>query len=141
MARKRARVELNFAALERVQQAVAMGVLALGEAIARDAAAGVPVSDDPRYGHVKDQWGTAVYAYGKKVGDASADGSAVAKPRAFRTDRAGINGLVGFGFPGRFLETGTSDTAAQPFLAPAAQRAAGYGAGVVAAGARPHWPK
>jgi HK97 gp10 family phage protein len=136
--RKPSRMEVNYAALEKAQQAVASGVLALGESVARHAAADAPVSDDPRYGHVKDQWGAAVYVNGKKVGDVSADGSAVAKPREFRAARTGVSGIVGFGFPARFVEVGTSDTPAQPFLSPAAQAA---DVAVVADGASAQWPR
>lgn len=138
---KASRVELNAQALEEVQRAVAFGVLEFGVVIAQDAASNVVVSDDPRFGHIRDSWGVAVFAYGKKVGNASADGSATNKPREFRSDKSGINGLVGFDFPARFHEMGTSDTPAAPFLAPAAQRQSGHAAEIIAAGAKPHWPR
>lgn len=140
-AKKPSRLQLNFAALEQVQQAVAMGVLAFGTAIAEQAASRVAVSEDPRYGHIRAGWGVAVYAFGKKVGNASADGSATAKPRELRTGKETILGIVGFDFPARFHEVGTSDTPARPFLAPAAAAVSGSAAEIIAAGAKPHWPR
>lgn len=139
--KKPARIVLNFEALAEVQQAVAMGVLELGKAIAEEASHHAAVSEDPRYGHVREKWGVAVYAFGKKVGNASADGTAAAKPRALRTGKETILGIVGFDFPGRFLETGTSDTRAQPFLAPAAESVSSRAPEIIAAGAKPYWPK
>jgi hypothetical protein len=141
MAAKPAKFVLNFQALTEVQQAVAMGVLEFGKAIAADAASHVAVSEDPRYGHIKSSWGVAAYAFGKKVGNASADDSATAKPRALRTGKETILGIVGFDFPARFHEVGTSDTPARPFLAPAAQRVSGSAPEIIAAGAKPHWPR
>lgn len=138
MARSRARLELNLAALNEVQQALAHGLLALAESIGRDASANVEVSQDNW--HIRDHWGAAVYVDGKKVGDVSADGTATAKPRAFRTPK-GLSGIVGFDWPARFHEVGTSDTAAAPFLSPAAARAAGNAAEIVRAGAAPYMPK
>jgi hypothetical protein len=138
--RTTARLVLNQSVLNDVQKALAFGLLNLGEKIAQEASANAAVSEDERYGHVRDQWGAAVYVDGKKISDISADGSAVNKPRAFRAGK-GLAGLVGFGFPGRFLEVGTSDTRAQPFLSPAAQRAVGSAVETIRAGAAPHWPK
>lgn len=140
MRKPSARVVLNMSALNEVQQALAYGLKDLGEAVAREAAGNAAVSEDPRYGHVKDQWGVAIFVDGKKVGDASSDGSATAKPREFRAPK-GLSGFVGFGFPGRFLEVGTSDTRAQPFLSPAAARLAGSAVEIVRAGAAPHLAK
>ncbi len=134
------RLELNFAALNQVEQALAQGLLRFGTAIATEAASTVTKSDDPRYGHIKENWGVAIWIGGKKVGNASYDGSATAKPRAFRTGK-GITGIVGFGFPARFLEMGTSDTRAQPFLSPAAQRMVGSATSLIREGAAPYWPK
>ncbi len=136
--RTTARLVLNQSVLNDVQKALAFGLLNLGEKIAKDAAASVPYATDPL--HVREQWGVAVYVDGKKVGDLSYDGTATAKPRAFRTGK-GLMGIVGFGFPGRFLEMGTSDTRAQPFLSPAAQRAVGSAVETIRSGAAPHWPK
>jgi hypothetical protein len=132
--RKRARLELNLGALTQVQQALAQGLVELGESIARDAASNVEVSTDSW--HIRDHWGVAAFVDGKKVGDVSADGSATAKPRAFRTPK-GLSGIVGFDFPARFHEVGTSDTRAYPFLAPAGQRGAARAGEIMARAVAP----
>jgi len=139
MARKvSARVELNLAALNQVQQALAKGLLALAESIGRDASSIVAVSADTW--HIRDHWGAAAYVDGKKVGDVSADGSATAKPRAFRAPK-GLSAIVGFDFPARFHEVGTVDTRAAPFLSPAAARGASRAGPTIAAGAKPFMPR
>lgn len=129
------RVVLNLAKLDQVQQALAMGCLKLLETIAREASDRAPDAPPLGQGLVK-SWGAAVYVDGKKVGDVSADGTATAKPRAFRAG-SGLTGLVGFGFPARFVEIGTSDTRAQPFLTPAAESVRGRAIALVREGAAP----
>lgn len=135
------RFELNAAALTETQRAVAMGLQSFGEEIAHVASRIVTVGSDPRYGHVRDQWGVVSFFQGKKVGQASADGSTVQKPRDFRPGKETAAAVVGFGFPGRFLETGTSDTRPQPFLSPAAQTVSGNAAEIIREGAAPYWPR
>lgn len=122
MARKpNARVELNRSKLNEVQLGIAQGLHELAVSIAQDASSQVTVSTDDW--HIRDHWGAATYVDGKKVLDTSSDGSATAKPREFRAPK-GLSAIAGFDFPARFLEVGTSDTAAQPFLSPASTRGA-----------------
>lgn len=135
MARKQSvRVELNRAKLTEVQRGLAKGLHELAVSIAQDAASNVNVSNDTW--HIRDHWGAATYVDGKKVEDTSADGSATAKPRAFRAPK-GLSAIAGFDYPARFHEVGTSDTAAYPFLSPAANRGASRAAAALAAGAAP----
>lgn len=57
-------------------------------------------------------WG--VWAGTKKVGGEAQ------RPKGLRVSRAEVTLFVGFGFPGRFQETGTVHQPARPFLTPAA---------------------
>lgn len=137
MARKQTRVLLNQSKLDQAQLALAMGILNLGHDIALEASS--RAADAPPYGEgIVKGWGVAVYVGTKKVGDISADGTATAKPRAFKVrGREGLSAVVGFGFPARFLEMGTSDTAAQPFLTPAVMSVGPKAAELIREGAAP----
>ncbi len=123
MARKpSAKVVLNRAALTTVHLALAEGI----EEIVRTI---VEVADPPDatpFGvGLTTNGGWLVYAGSKKVAGGSLRGLQPKKPRAFRPESAGITGMAGFGFPGRFQETGTVNHAAQPFFTPAAEQVAG----------------
>lgn len=107
---KASRVELNRAAMGEVLTAAGDGLLALADAML--ARARPP--DAPPYGKgLVKAGGTGVWVNGKKTG-----GNA-SKPRALRLSKPGITAIVGYGFPGRFVELGTIDTPAEPFLTPA----------------------
>jgi len=74
-------------------------------------------------------WGVMAWVFGKLIygkGASRAD-SKISKPRAFRTDQASAEAIVGFGFPGRFNELGTAENPARPFLGPAAMDVLGSG--------------
>lgn len=61
----------------------------------------------------------------KKVNGTTIGGKAIKKPRSLRlTDGEEIVVIVGVGFPGRFVELGTVDTPAEPFLTPAVMQVA-----------------
>lgn len=135
MARKpSARVELNRSKLNEIQLGIAQGLHNLAVSIAEDASSSVEVSTDEW--HIRDHWAAATFVDGKKVLDTSADGSATAKPRAFRAP-AGLSAIAGFDHPARFHEVGTTDTAAAPFLSPAATRGAARAGTIIAAGLAP----
>lgn len=110
MARKTSvRVILNREAVERVKLAVADG---MGRSAANIVEKAVP-NDAPPYGEgliEAGDWG--VWVGGKKVAGTAA------KPRGLRMARGEIVAVGGYGFPARFHERGTSDTAPHPFLDP-----------------------
>ncbi len=133
--RKPSRVELNANALTQTQQILAKGVLHFLHDIALEASS--RAADAPPYGEgLVKSWGAAMYVNGKKVGDISGDGKATAKPREFRPG-PGLTGIVGFGFPARFVETGTSDTRAQPFFTPSVMAALPNASAVIGEVTRP----
>jgi hypothetical protein len=113
-ARAAARVVLNRAAFEAITLAEADGLLELAKSIVD----GANVPDATPLGLGLIQGGAAIAFVGKKrVGVYSKDGASVTKPRAAKlTD--GITVIGGYGFPGRFVETGTVKMAAEPFLTP-----------------------
>lgn len=118
MARKPStRVVLNRAALAELDLALAEGV----EEIVRTVIEVANPPDATPFGvGLVTQGGWLVYVGSKKVGGGSLVGLQPKKPRAFRV--AGTEGIVaiaGFGFPGRFQETGTTNQPARPFLTPA----------------------
>ncbi len=80
--------------------------------------------------------GMAGYAFGKVTHVEGAERDVV-KPRDFRAPKDGVAVVLGYGFPGRFLETGTVNHGAQPFLTPAVQA----GSGRVPAHLRKSWPR
>ena len=114
MAQKRsARVVPNRRAMDQVQLAIADGILEVGKAV-------VTVADPPDaapYGEgLVTRGGTLVYDGQAKVGGWGEDGRQPPKPRAFGVSSGTINAAIGFGFPGRFQEFGTSKMAANPFF-------------------------
>lgn len=117
MARKpSARVVLARSALDRVDLAVADGVTEFVRTV-------IEVAEPPDatpYGEgLVTRGGWLVYAGPNKVAGGSLDGRQPKKPRALRVrDSHQIQGIAGFGFPGRFQEHGTATQAAQPFLTP-----------------------
>lgn len=126
---RRLKIRLN---LDPVIVAISDGLFACGVKIANRASILAP--DDPMvyvpgagrepqpypgYG-LKHNWGVMAWANGKVVKALGADGSPrVTKPRGMRTSPVGADAMVGFGFPGRYNETGTVEHPAAPFLAPA----------------------
>lgn len=149
MVAKPARVVLDPKMLPLIEEALAHGLQALGEEIAHDAAGRIRRGTAPD--HMADQWGVATWCNGKRVGNASADGSAT---ELTLREGAASNpvGYVGFGgyysqgsprgwFSPRYVEFGTSDTPAMPFLTPAAASASSKAASIVAAAAKPYLDK
>jgi hypothetical protein len=124
------RVNLNRAKLTQVQEAIADGLLHFGHEVALEAAARAP--DATPYGvGLVDSWGAVAYVDGRKVGDISGDGKAVAKPRGVRVAK-GLTMLVGFSMPARFQEFGTVNHGAQPFFTPAVMGMQGNAASIIA---------
>lgn len=119
MAKASSRVMLNRSALTRLGLGLANGVEEIVRTIVEDA----DPPDAPPFGvGLAKRGGWAVYQGSKKVGGGSMTGAQPKKPRDFKAAARGITGIAGFGFPGRFQETGTVNHAAQPFLWPAAMR-------------------
>lgn len=117
--RPSSRVVLNRAALDEVQLAVAEGV----EEIARTVVETAEPPDATPFGvGLATRGGWAVYAGKKKVAGGSLDGTQPKKPRAFKPSPTGVTGIAGFGFPGRFQETGTVHQPARPWFMPAVVR-------------------
>lgn len=110
MAKPSSRVVLNRAALNALQGTFVDAMEELGEMF-------LDVVDPPDatpYGEgLVTSGGYGVWVGTKKVsGDAQ-------KPRAARLSRTAVTLLAGFGFPGRFQETGTINHGPQPFVTPA----------------------
>lgn len=118
------RVELNRAAFEAIYVAQAD---ALGE-VAQRVLDVVRVPDAPPYSEgLIEGGGYIAYVGSKKVGGSTIGGRQIRKPRSLRLDSKSSNQTVavGFGFPARFVELGTVDTPAQPFLTPAVMAVVG----------------
>lgn len=126
MARKpSARVVLNRAALTELGVVLADGVEEVCRTIVE--VAGDRAPDATPFGvGLTTNGGWLVYAGSKKVAGGSLRGLQPKKPRAFRPEPTGITGMAGFGFPGRFQETGTVHHGAQPFFTPAAEQVASH---------------
>jgi len=109
------RIELNRAAFAEIELAVADGLFEL----AKQVVLGAEVPDAAPYGQGLIEGGGVISYVGKKrVGMAVTGGAtAVKKPRRAKLGKT-ITVIGGFGFPSRFVETGTSRMAAQPFLTP-----------------------
>jgi hypothetical protein len=113
MAKVSTRVVLNRAALDALTRGVADGLGVMATTIVDDARP----NDAPPYGEGLIEAGDyGVWANGKKV-----DGTA-AKPRGAKVKKTEIVAIGGYGFPARFHEMGTIDTAAYPFLTPSLLR-------------------
>ena len=111
------RITLNRAAFDEITLAVADGAFEL----AKQVVLGAQVPDAPPYGQgLLEGGGVIAYVGSKRVGMASTSGAAtVKKPRRAKLSKAGgIAVIGGFGFPARFVETGTVHMAAEPFLTP-----------------------
>jgi len=107
------RVVLNRAAFDAITLAEADGVFE----VAKEVLDVVNVPDAPAFGQGLIEGGGAVaWAAGKKVGGTTIGGKAIAKPRGLKTPSNQVVAIVGFGFPARFVELGTVDTHANPFL-------------------------
>jgi hypothetical protein len=118
--RGRNRMVLNRKAFDAITLAAADGLFEMGKAIV--AGADVPDAPPLTKGLVE---GGGVIAYvkgsqgaAKKVAETTIGGQTIKKPRAARI-KPGATVIVGFGFPGRFVELGTATMPAQPFLTPA----------------------
>lgn len=115
-----ARVVLNRQKFEGVRLVLADGLLEAGRQMVLEISNAAP--DATPYGVGLLNQGAAIgYVDGKKIGDVSLDGRAPRKPRGARVKK-GLTTIVGWGFPGRFLEFGTSKMAARPFFTPASKR-------------------
>lgn len=110
------RVVLNRKAFAEITLATADGLFELAKAIVENA----HPSDAPPYGKGLVEGGGAVaWAGKKKVNGTTIGGKQISKPRSLKLDATQATAIAGFGFPARFLELGTVDTAAEPFLTPA----------------------
>jgi len=109
-------IALNRAWFDAADVAMADALFDFGKRVVM----GADVPDAPPYGvGLRQGGGVAVWIGAKKVGQATTGAqSAVKKPRAAKLERKGATVIGGFGFPGRFVEEGTNDTAAEPFLTP-----------------------
>lgn len=108
-----ARVELNRSRIDEVYLGLADGMQLLAARIVAEA----DVPDAEPFGEGLVATGdSATWVNGKKIAGTAS------KPRGMRLEKTGITSVAGFGFPGRFLEIGTVDTRAQPFLTPSAAR-------------------
>lgn len=122
---RRSRTVINFGKLDEMQQALATGVGAGLRDMMETASA--RVSDVPELGvGIKYAGGYIVYANGKAVVEGSVTGVKVQPPSGQRVSKGtGLYGFIGFGRPARFLETGTVNMAARPFLSPVVMALAG----------------
>jgi len=108
------RIVLNRAAFDEITLAVADGAFELAKAVIE----GAQVPDAAPYAEGLVQGGAALaYVGSKRVGLWSKTGATVKKPRAAKLSK-GITVIGGYGFPGRFVESGTIHMAGQPFLTP-----------------------
>lgn len=109
------RIVLNRAAFDAITLAVADGAFELAKAVIE----GARVPDAAPYAEGLVQGGAAIAFVGsKRVGVWSKTGASVKKPRAAKLSK-GITVIGGFGFPGRYQESGTIHQPARPFLTPA----------------------
>jgi len=115
LARRAAKVELNYAALVAITRAVADGAFELAKAIV----AGADAPDATPLGEgLVDQGGVIAYVDRKLVATYSTGADpTVKKPRAAKLG-PGVVVIAGYGFPGRFQEGGTVNQPARPFLTP-----------------------
>lgn len=131
---RRSRVEINLAALDEVKAGLADGVFDLARAIVVVAENNAPEGELPkgrRY-HLAEMGGAEVYVGGKRTHEYSSTGRRPDLPKGVGVRaRGGIIGIAGFGFPGMFVEMGTVNMPAQPFLTPAASDVLGSEARVI----------
>lgn len=113
------RVVLNRQAFGELTLATADGLFALAVEIVEEARP----PDAPPFGQGLVQGGGALaWAGKKKVAGTTIGGRQIKKPRALRLQADEATAIAGFGFPARFVELGTIDTPAEPFLTPAVGR-------------------
>ena len=109
------RIVLNRAAFDEITLAVADGAFEIAKAVVN----GADVPDAAPYGEGLVQGGAALAFVGsKRVGVFSKTGASVKKPKDAKLSK-GITIIGGYGFPGRFVESGTIHAAPHPFLTPA----------------------
>lgn len=118
--RTSARVVLNRKALNDLGMAVGKGLEDFARLVVIDA----DPPDATPYGEgLVTQGGWLAYFRNKKIGGGSLTGRQPKKPRGWRvSNNDSIEAIAGFGFPGRFQETGTVHHPAQPFLWPSFRR-------------------
>jgi hypothetical protein len=110
---KTSRVVINRKAVDGVTLAVADGAFAVAKA--HNKATHPP--DAPPYGQGLVQGGGAlVFVDGKKVDGTTIGGRQIKKPRQLNTKDHTVVAVSGWGFPGRLVQFGTTDTPAQPFF-------------------------
>jgi hypothetical protein len=110
------RVVLNRKAFDAVSLGIADGLFEVALAVLDV----VEVPDAPPKGQGLIQGGAAMAWVGKrKVNGTTIGGRQVTKPRSLRLQDGQATAIVGFGFPARFVELGTVDAPAEPFLTPA----------------------
>ena len=109
------RIVINRAFFDELQLATADGLFDL----AKEIVDGADVPDAPELGQgLVEGGGVLAYVGSKRVGVYATGGqTSVKKPRAAKLGK-GITIIGGFGFPARFLETGTARMAARPFVTP-----------------------
>jgi hypothetical protein len=109
------RIVINRAAFDAITLATADGLFELAKEIVE----GARVPDATPLGQGLIEGGGVLAFVGKKrVGVFATGGqTSVKKPRAAKLS-AGITVIGGFGFPARFVEEGTVNMAAQPFVTP-----------------------
>jgi hypothetical protein len=154
------RVVLNRSVVDATRLAVADGAFAVAKRVVQVATSRVP--DDPRLkvrtltAEGKLRWeheagtdpqgiglgliqggGALVFVDRKKVDGTLIGGKQIKKPRALKLDARSIVAIAGFGFPGRFVEKGTVDTSAEPFLSPSMDQVAGETPGIMQTTVRP----
>jgi len=110
------RIVLNRAAFDEITLAVADGAFEIAKAVVN----GADVPDAAPYAEGLVQGGAALaYVGSKRVGVFSKTGvTKVNKPKDAKLSK-GITVIGGYGFPGRFVESGTIHAAPHPFLTPA----------------------
>lgn len=117
----KSRVEINRKAFEAIELAQTDALFE----VAQEVLAVVRVPDAPPYSQGLTEGGGAIGYFGKKkVAATQIGGRDVKKPRSLRIRDGESAVAVGFGFPARFVELGTVDTPAQPFLTPAVAQVA-----------------
>jgi hypothetical protein len=127
---------MNRVALDKIDVATADAMFEMGKAIVGGAA--VPDAPPLTVGLLE---GGGVVAYVKgptgnarKVAEWMRPGRGhlpVKKPSAARNTADTVNVWAGFGFPGRMVETGTANMAAEPFLTPSLMQRIPEAAGFV----------
>lgn len=111
--KRTARVELNRAAFDTLDVAHSDALFAVAVKVIETARP----PDAPPYGKGLVQGGGALGFVGKKkVNGTTIGGRQIRKPRSLRLKGDEVAAIAGWGFPGRFVELGTVDTHADPFL-------------------------